>query len=110
MQLILKILLSLAVITAATAVSRRTPSLGGLIATMPLTGLLVTAWVYIDSGGDRAAMTGFARGALFGVLPSLGFFLVAWLCFRSGLGLAASLVLGMAAWLLGAALHRVLLG
>jgi len=40
MQLLLKILISLAIILAATAIGKRLPSTAGLIGVMPLTGAL----------------------------------------------------------------------
>ncbi len=104
-----KLAASLLVILVATAIARRLPTLGGLIATMPLTGLLVLVWVNIENRGEPAIMEGFARGALFGIIPSLAFFLVVWILFRRGFHLLPAVGAGMAAWLAGALLHRILL-
>jgi uncharacterized membrane protein (GlpM family) len=109
MQLSIKIAVSLAVILLATFAARRFPSVAGLLGVMPLTGALVLAWVYLENQGDPDIMTGFAKGALWGMLPSILFFLVALFCLRKGLPLTVVLLAGFAAWLLGAMVHQWLL-
>ena len=106
MQVLVKVLVSVAIILSATAIAKRFPSLAGLIGVMPLTGALVLAWVYMESSGDRQVTEGFAVGALWGILPSLLFFLAAFLCLRKGLPLAAVLGAGFGAWLVGAFIHQ----
>ena len=46
MRILIKIIISLIVIVAATAVGKRLPSAAGLIGVMPLTGAIVLVWVY----------------------------------------------------------------
>lgn len=108
-MIFLKILISLAVILAATWLARKAPSLAGLIATMPLAGLLVLVWVWQESGGNAQRMTAYARGALWGIGPSILFYLAAWWAFQRGWPLPAVLGLGFGVWLAGALVHQAVL-
>jgi uncharacterized membrane protein (GlpM family) len=106
MQLTLKIIFSLAIILAATAIGRKWPALAGLVGVMPLTGALVLVWMAIDSGNDPRVMQQFTWGALWGLLPTMLFFLAAFCCFRKGLALPAVLAVSFGAWLLAALVHQ----
>jgi uncharacterized membrane protein (GlpM family) len=109
MQLFIKIVLSVTIILAATAIAKRVPSLAGLIGVMPLTGALVLVWVYLENKGNHDAMMSFAKGALWGMLPSLLFFIVAFLCFRKGYSLPLTLGSSFMAWIAAATVHQFLL-
>jgi uncharacterized membrane protein (GlpM family) len=85
------------------------PSLAGLIAVMPLTGLIVLIWLYLDNPGNFAPMTDYAKGALWGIVPSIMFFLVAFICFHKQLPLWIVLCASFAVWLVGAFVHQWLL-
>lgn len=106
MNLLLKAVITLAVVLTAVSVGRRWPSLGGLLAVMPLSGLLVLILLHRDSGGDPATMQGYVRGALFGIVPTVLFFAVAYFGYRKGWPLSAVLVCGFAAWGAAALLHQ----
>lgn len=106
MQTLAKIVLSVIIILAATAVGRKLPSLAGLIGVMPLTGALVLVWVHIENRGDPVIMKDFTRGALWGILPSILFFMVALLCFRKNLSLPLVLAASFGAWMAAAAVHQ----
>jgi len=109
MQMIVKIVISVAVILAATAIGKRLPSTAGLIGVMPLTGALILVWVYLENRGDPHIMQDFAKGALWGILPSILFFIVAFFCFRKHLPLSIVLISSFGAWLAGAVVHQWLL-
>jgi len=106
MQMIVKIVISVAVIIAATAIAKRLPSTAGLISVMPLTGALILVWVYLENKGDPHVMQDFAKGALWGILPSILFFLVAFFCFRKHFPLPFVLISSFGAWLAAAAVHQ----
>jgi len=106
MQLVVKIILSLAVILLAVAVGRKIPSMGGLIAVMPLTGLIVMLWLYSETSGDTTAMQQYARGALFGIIPTMLFFAVAFIGFLKEWGLPLVLFISFAAWIVAALFHQ----
>ena len=109
MQLLIKVLLSVAVILIATAIGKKMPSTAGLIGVMPLTGALVLVWMYLDNKGDSRIMEDFTRGALWGILPSILFFLMAFVCFKKQLSLPVVLTASFGVWLAGAFVHQWLL-
>lgn len=109
MQSAIKIIISLLVIVAATAIGKKLPSAGGLIAVMPLTGALVLVWMHLDNNGDPQTMQNFAKGAQWGILPSMLFYLVAFFCFRKHLPLSIVLTASFGAWLLAAIVHQWML-
>lgn len=106
MQLLIKIVLSLAIILVATAIAKKVPSTAGLIGVMPLTGALVLVWIHIENKGDPRIMESFAKGALWGIVPSILFFLVAYFCFKKNLALPIVLFSSFGVWLLAACVHQ----
>lgn len=109
MQFAVKLLLTNLIIIACTQIGRKFPSLGGLIATMPLTSLLVLLWLYSDNPGDFRLMEDYTRGVLWGIIPTILFFAVALVFFRRQWPLPLVLSVSFAAWLTGAAVHQWLL-
>ena len=109
MQFVLKLLISLAVIVFCTQIGRKNPTLAGLIAVMPLTGLIVLLWLHSENPGNVELMTKYTKGALWGILPSILFFLVAFLCFRKHIPLWLVLCASSAVWVIAAAIHQWLL-
>jgi uncharacterized membrane protein (GlpM family) len=106
MQILIKAVISVIIILAATGIGKKMPSTAGLIGVMPLTGALVLVWMYLDSNGDPQIMQSFAKGALWGILPSILFFLVAFLCFMKHFPLSIVLVSSFAVWLGAAIVHQ----
>ncbi len=106
MQILLKIILSIAIILVATAIGKKLPSTAGLVGVMPLTGALVLVWMYLENKGDPEIMQDFTRGALWGILPSILFFLVAFFCFKKHLPLPVVLVSSFGIWLGAALVHQ----
>jgi len=109
MHFALKLLLSNLVILTCVWLGRRHPSLAGLIATMPLTSLIVLLWLYHDKPAEKGQLTGYVGGVFFGVIPTLIFFGAVWLCLRKGIPLNVSLVTGFVVWTASAFLHQLLL-
>jgi uncharacterized membrane protein (GlpM family) len=109
MQILLKVILSVAIILFATAVGKKLPSTAGLVGVMPLTGALVLIWMYLENKGDSEIMQNFAKGALWGIVPSILFFLVAFFCFKKHFSLPIVLVLSFGSWLVAAAIHQWIL-
>lgn len=103
---LLKLALSNLIIIACVLIGKRFPSLGGLIATMPLTSLIVLLWLASDNPGDRKLISGYTQGVLLGIAPTILFFLATLVCLRKGLELPAALAVGGAFWLGGALLHQ----
>ena len=105
----IKLLISVCVIAFCAQVGRKLPSLAGLIAVMPLTGLIVLVWLYLDNPGNFNLMTAYTKGALWGILPSILFFLAVFVCFRRQVSLWIVLCAGFAVWLVAAFIHQWLL-
>ncbi len=106
LQLIIKISISLLIIVFCSWLSRKLPTLAGLISVMPLTGLLVLILVYLDNNGDRETMIAFTKASCWGILPSVLFFLAALLCFKAGWKLWPSVAVGSVVWIIGACVHQ----
>jgi len=109
MRFAIKLLISVCVIAFCAQIGRKLPTLAGLIAVMPLTGLIVLVWLYLDNPGNFNLMTEYTKGALWGIVPSVLFFLVAFVCFRRHLPLWIVLCASFAIWLTGAFVHQWLL-
>lgn len=109
MRFAVKIVISLSIIIFCTQIGRKFPTLAGLIAVMPLTGLIVLLWLYSDSSGDFSLMTNYTKGALWGIIPSILFFLAVFICFRRQLALWIVLSISFTVWTIGAIIHQWLL-
>jgi len=105
----IKLLISVIIIVFCTQIGRKLPTLAGLVAVMPLTGLIVLVWLYTDNPDNFNLMTDYTKGALWGILPTILFFLTAFICFRKHLSLWIVLSASFAAWLIAAFFHQWLL-
>jgi len=101
--------ISNAIIILCSQIGKRYPTFAGLIATMPLTGLVILVWLYTDNPGDFKLMERYTQGALWGIIPSILFFLVAYFCFHKQMPLSVALPAAFSLWIFGAALHQLLL-
>lgn len=106
MPFLVKLIAANFIIVACAQIGRRYPSLGGLIATMPLTSLLVLIWLHLDKPGDFRLMTDYTRGVLWGIIPTILFFAAVYYCFRRQLPFSLALSAGFAVWLAGAVVHQ----
>jgi len=109
MRFVIKLLISVCIIVLCTQIGRKLPTLAGLIAVMPLTGLIVLVWLYLDNPGNFNLMSDYIKGALWGILPTILFFLTAFICFRKHLSLWIVLCASFAVWLIAAFFHQWLL-
>jgi len=109
MRFVIKLLISVCVIAFCAGIGRKLPTLAGLIAVMPLTGLIVLIWLYLDNPGDFSLMTDYTKGALWGIVPTVLFFLVAFVCFQRRLSLWIVLCASFAVWVVAAIIHQLLL-
>ena len=103
---LLKLALSNAIIIACVLIGKRFPTFGGLIATMPLTSLIVLIWLATDNPGDTKLITDYTHGVLWGIGPTIIFFVAVFICLRRGLELPVALAVGGGFWLGGALLHQ----
>lgn len=109
MQILIKIITSVALILAATEIGKKYPSSAGLIGVMPLMGVLILVWIYLESNGSPQVMQEFTKGALWGILPSILFYVVALVCFKKNLPLHLVLVVSFGVWMGAALVHQWIL-
>lgn len=73
MYLLLKALLSGAVVAAASEAARRSSLLGAVLVSLPLTSILALVWLYRDTG-DASEAASLSWSILYVVGPSIAFF------------------------------------
>jgi uncharacterized membrane protein (GlpM family) len=109
MHFFIKLLASVVIIVLSSQIARKLPTLGGLIATMPLTGVIVLLWVYTDNPGNFPLLQNYTKGAVWGILPSILFFITAFICFNKHLPLSLVLAISFGVWLIGGCIHQLFL-
>ena len=82
MYLLLKALLSGAIIAAASELARRSSLMGAVLLSLPVMSILAAIWLYRDTG-DTAEVADLSWSILWVVPPSLVFFVVLPLALRS---------------------------
>jgi hypothetical protein len=93
--LLLKALLSGAIVAAASELARRSSVLGAVLISLPLTSILAAIWLYRDTR-DTGEVAALSWSVLWVVVPSLVFFVVLPLALRA-VGFWPALVLACAA-------------
>ena len=93
LYLVLKALLSGAMIAAVSEIAKRYPGFGGLVASLPLVSVLGMMWLWRDTH-DVENMARHAEGTFWFVLPSLPMFLLIPLLLRRGLPFWSALAAG----------------
>lgn len=96
MYLLLKALLSGAIIAIASEAARRSSLLGAILISLPLTSILAAIWLYRDTR-DTSEVAELSWAILWVIVPSLVFFVVMPLALRSGISFWASMLLACAA-------------
>jgi hypothetical protein len=106
--LIFKYALTAAVIVAISELAKRSPGLGALLASLPLTSLLAFIWFYQESG-DAAKIATMAVDILFLIIPSLLLFCILPWLIRIGWGFYPALAAGCIATAAGYGLMMLVL-
>ncbi|MCX7769718.1 MAG: DUF3147 family protein [Proteobacteria bacterium] len=109
MPIPLKIVITLLIIMLASELGKRLPHLSGLIATMPITTLLVLLWLNYETGTNYQILTKFTLAVIFGIFPSIFFFIVLYFCFLKGFSFYISLFFAFLVWGFGAIIHQFFL-
>ena len=89
----IKVAVSALLIVLISEVSKKFPTLGGLIASLPLLSVLGMIWLYFDTR-DKELLATNAMATFWFVLPSLPMFLLMPWLLRKGLSFALALGLG----------------
>ena len=105
---LVKVVVSAFIIAGVSELAKRMPSLGGLIAAMPLTTLLALIWLYAETGDYQLAYT-FTRSVLFAIIPTIFFFITALYMFRRGASFITILAVSFVIFLGAAAVHQYFL-
>ncbi|SDB12833.1 DUF3147 family protein [Bauldia litoralis] len=85
LYLLIKALVSGAIVATVSEVAKRSPALGALVVSLPLTSLLAFVWFYRDAG-DTESIAALSQSTFWFILPSLPMFLVLPVLLRAGLG------------------------
>jgi hypothetical protein len=92
MYILIKYLLSAAIVVGISELGKRSSALGGLLASLPLTSYLAILWFYGETG-DTQRIANLSQSIFWLVLPSLSLFIVlAWLL-RQGVTFFPSLAI-----------------
>ncbi len=92
MYAVLKALISGLLVLAVSETSKRSPSLGALIASLPLVSVLAMIWLWRDTQ-DSERIAAHAQATFWYVLPSLPMFLVLPALLRAGMPFYGALAL-----------------
>lgn len=90
-----KALISGVIVAAVSELSRRNPSVGGLLASLPLVALLSMIWLWMDQP-DSSAIAKLSTSTFWFVLPSLPMFLLIPALLGRGWSFALALIAGCA--------------
>ena len=101
----IKIIVSALIIAGVSELAKKLPSLGGLIAAMPLTTLLALIWLYTETGDYQLAHT-FTRSVLFAIVPTVFFFVTALALFRRGVPFVLVLLMSFVIYIGAALVHQ----
>jgi hypothetical protein len=108
LYLLVKSLLSGAIVAAVSEIARRSPGFAALVASLPLVSVLGMIWLWRDTS-DPVRMADHAEATFWYVLPSLPMFLLIPAMLRRGVGFWPSLFAGCAVTVLLYLLTTVLL-
>ena len=93
--LLIRALISGAIIAIASTIARRQPALGALIVALPLVSLLSMVWLWRDDP-DPEGMARFVESTFWYVLPTMPMFLAIPAMLRHGVGFWVALIAGCA--------------
>ena len=95
LYLILKAAISGVIIAAVSEIAKRSPGIGGMLASLPLVSTLAMIWLWRDTR-DPLLIAAQAEATFWFFLPSVPMFLVIPALLRNGVGFWAALLAGCA--------------
>jgi len=107
-QFLLKAAITVALVLAASFLAKRHGWLGALVASLPLTSLLVLVWLYADTR-DTKQVADLSMGIFWFVLGGMPFFVVLAVALRNGWNIFVSFGTAALAGFAGVALTQWLL-
>ncbi len=94
LEFAIRALISGLIVAAIALISRKSPGLGGLIASIPLVSTLGMIWLWRDTG-DASLVADYVYSAFWYFLPSIPMFLLIPWMLRSGYGFWMALAAGI---------------
>lgn len=94
MAFIIKVMISALLIGAISEIAKRNPTLGALVASLPLVSILAVIWLWRETQ-DPVLIASHLSSTFWLVLPSLPMFLVIPMLLRSGMGFWLALSFGI---------------
>ena len=92
---VIRAILSGLIVAAIAVIAKRSPALGGLVASIPLVSTLGMIWLWRDTG-DSELVADYVGSAFWYFLPSMPMFLIIPALLRSGVSFWLSLAAGCA--------------
>ena len=108
MYLLLKLVLSAAIIAAVSEIARRSTVVGALVASLPLTSVLAMIWLYHETS-DATRVADLSKEIFWLVLPSLLLFVTLPWLIRRGWSFYPALAVAIGCTTLGYGLMSLLL-
>ena len=94
MTFIIKVLISALLIGAISEIAKRNPTMGALVASLPLVSILAVIWLWRETQ-DPVLIASHLTSTFWLVLPSLPMFLLIPMLLRSGMGFWGALLAGI---------------
>jgi len=95
---VLKAITSLALIFLVGIIAKKYSALAGMIAVMPIIGLLILIWTYVETKGAKDVMVNLTTGAMIGLVPTAIFYIAAFITFSRGMSITPVMLISFAAW------------
>jgi len=108
-QFVVKLVITVAVVLIASVVAKRSGWIGALVASLPLTSLLVLTWLYVDTR-DAKQVADLSMGIFWFVLGSLPFFPVLAAGLRLGWNVGLAFTAAAAAGFAGVVMLQWMIG
>ena len=97
MFVLVKILTSAIIIGIITEIARKAPTIGGIIAALPLVSILSLIWLFIQ-GENSTKLNQFLIGVLYGFPSTIILLTVVWLALKNSYSIISSIAFGLVAW------------
>lgn len=106
---VVKIFITALIVAAVTEISKRSVTIGGLIAAMPILTVIALLWFYFEKRGNLF-MAEFTQSVLAGFPMTVMFFIPTIYMFRKGYNFWLTLFVGLAFLALGAYIQQKIMG
>lgn len=103
--IVVKIFITAFIITAITEISKKSVTIGGLVAAMPILTILALLWFYYEKK-DNMFMAGFTKSVLAGFPMTIMFFLPTIYLFKKGYNFWLVLFVGILFLAIGAYIQQ----